>query len=139
MRLIASGDWHLGASASLGRSPGDRLSDQVEVISQIARLANEREADAVLLAGDLLDGPTSTPEELEAIADFVQACDCPVIAVSGNGRHDLAMRDVNGLSIFNRLPGMHVYSRPGLHELRRRDDRRVAVGVAGAARREHGR
>jgi DNA repair exonuclease SbcCD nuclease subunit len=114
-KLLCTGDWHLGAGTAYGRAPGDRLVDQAEVVQRIAALAVERNVDGVLLAGDLLEGPAATPEQLAVIADFVEACPCPILAVSGNGVHDLAMRETNGLAIFDRLDGITVSSRPDVY------------------------
>ena len=112
MKLLAAGDWHLGSGTSLGRTPGDRLQDQRDVVIRIAALAAERSVDGVLLAGDLLHGPTTTPEQLEVIADFAAALPCPVLSIVGNSSHDLAMRSTHGLAIFSHIPGITVVSRP---------------------------
>lgn len=120
MKLLAFGDLHLGAGTALGRAPGDRLRDQNDVLDKIIGAAAYHNAEAILVAGDVLEGPTTTPEQLDVFARFVEAADethIPVVAISGNSTHDLAMRSVNGLAIFDRLPGITVYSRPGVHDL----------------------
>lgn len=114
-RLLVSGDWHIGAGAEYGRKPGDRLRDQADVCQQIATLAAERDVDGVLLAGDLLNGPAAAPEHLAVLAQFVEACPVDALTITGNGTHDLAMRDVNGLAIFEHVPGITVESRPEVH------------------------
>lgn len=120
MKLLSFGDLHLGAGTALGRAPGDRLRDQADVLERILGLACKKEAEAILVAGDILNGPTVTPEQLDVFAHFVASAHedgIPVVAISGNSTHDLAMREVNGLAIFDRLPGITVYSRPALHDL----------------------
>lgn len=117
MKILASGDWHVGAGAELGRAPGDRLRDQAGVVQRIAEIAVERAVDCVLLAGDLLEGPSALPEQLAVLADFVEACPCPIVAITGNSRHDLAMRETNGLAILDRLPGIRVSSTPEIIDI----------------------
>lgn len=112
MKVLATGDWQIGLHPNLGKRPGDRLRDQADVTLRIAELAAERDVDLVLLAGDLLEGPSATPEDLAVIADFIEACPCPALATTGNSRHDLAMRETNGLAIFDRLDGITVSSMP---------------------------
>lgn len=116
MRLLAFADLHLGAGANLGREPGDRLRDQAAVLERIFDLAAREGAEAILLAGDLFEGPTITPEQLEVFA-MRAVGDVPVIAIPGNGRHDLAMREVNALAPLRHIDGVHIYSRPGVHDL----------------------
>jgi DNA repair exonuclease SbcCD nuclease subunit len=119
-RLLAFGDLHLGAGTALGREPGDRLRDQEQVLDLIREAALEHDVDAILDAGDTFEGPQVTPEQLAVFARFVddsRAAGFPVVAISGNGKHDAAMRHVNGVDIFQHVPGVTVYSRPGLYDL----------------------
>lgn len=119
-RLLCTGDLHLGAHPEYGRAPGDRLADQVRVLEQIATLAFNHNVDAVLNCGDTFEGPGIPPEQLDVYARFVEAChaiDVPVIAITGNGKHDAAMRSVNGMEIFNRIPGITVCSMPRIVEV----------------------
>jgi exonuclease SbcD len=51
MRLLHTGDWHLGAR--LGNQ--DRLPDQFERLEEICRYLDEREVDVLLVAGDVFD------------------------------------------------------------------------------------
>lgn len=119
-RLLAFGDLHLGAGTSLGRQPGDRLADQVDVLGRIGGIAIEHDVDAILVAGDTFEGPQVTPEQLDAFARFVDAMrkvGISVVAISGNGMHDAAMRTVNGVQIFQHVPGVDVYSTPAVHHV----------------------
>jgi DNA repair exonuclease SbcCD nuclease subunit len=120
LRALVYGDLHLGAGTALGREPGDRLRDQADVLDKIIDVAHEREVNAILLAGDVFEGPLVTPEQMDVFASFIgdaHEVEIPIVAISGNGTHDQAMRTVNGLAIFNRIPGITVYSRPALHDL----------------------
>jgi DNA repair exonuclease SbcCD nuclease subunit len=115
MRLLCTGDLHLGAHPEYGAKPGDRLRDQAHVLEQIATIAFREKVDMILNAGDTFDGPAVPPEQLDVYARFVAACDAmdiPVVAITGNGKHDAAMRDVDGMQIFNRIPGITVASTP---------------------------
>jgi exonuclease SbcD len=51
MRLLHTGDWHLGAR--LGNQ--DRLPDQFGRLEEICRYLEEREVDVLLVAGDVFD------------------------------------------------------------------------------------
>jgi exonuclease SbcD len=51
MRLLHTGDWHLGAR--LGNQ--DRLPDQFGRLEEICRYLDEREVDVLLVAGDVFD------------------------------------------------------------------------------------
>jgi exonuclease SbcD len=51
MRLLHTGDWHLGAR--LGNQ--DRLPDQFERLEEVCRYLDEREVDVLLVAGDVFD------------------------------------------------------------------------------------
>lgn len=113
-RLLCMGDLHLGAGPEYGRKPGDRLADQADVLGRIAGLAIEHGVDGILIAGDTFDR-YGTPEQQEVLARFIAACRTariPVLAVTGNGIHDGAMRDTNGMAIFDHIDGIHVSSRP---------------------------
>jgi exonuclease SbcD len=119
VKILAFGDLHLGQGAELGRAPGDRLRDQADVLAQILLLACERDVDAVLVAGDVFEGSTIPPEQLDVFARFIGGCDSagiPIVAITGNGKHDAAMRDTNGLAIFTHIPGIRVSSTPELLE-----------------------
>jgi exonuclease SbcD len=51
MRLLHTGDWHLGAR--LGNQ--DRLPDQLARLEEVCRYLDEREVDVLLVAGDVFD------------------------------------------------------------------------------------
>jgi DNA repair protein SbcD/Mre11 len=113
-KLLCTGDIHLGAGAEYGRRPGDRLRDQQDVLERIADLAIEEAVDGILLAGDTFNGPAAPPEQLAVLAHFIDRLQgrIPILAISGNGVHDLAMRSTNAVEIFNHFDGIQVYSQP---------------------------
>lgn len=111
MKLLCFGDLHLGQGSHI---PG-RLDDQQAVLGRIAGIAVERGVDGILFAGDAFEGPTVPPEQLQVFARFVEACrlaDVPILAITGNGKHDAAVRDTNGLAIFDHIDGIEVHSQP---------------------------
>jgi DNA repair exonuclease SbcCD nuclease subunit len=118
-KLLACGDIHLGQGGDLGRQPGDRLQDQADVLERIAALAVDKAVDGVLVAGDVFEGPALPPEQLDIFAGFVarlRAARIPVLAITGNGKHDAAVRATNGLAIFAHIPGIDVSSAPDVFE-----------------------
>lgn len=119
MKLLCTGDLHLGAGAELGRAPGDRLLDQSHVLGEIAAIAEVRRVDGILIAGDVFEGPGIPPEQLQLFAQFVAAChiaEIPILAIVGNGKHDAAVRATNGLAIFSHIPGIEIAARPDIYK-----------------------
>lgn len=116
-KLVAFGDIHLGQGTDLGRKPGDRLQDQADVLMRIADLAIEENVDGILCAGDVFEGPGIPPEHLDIFAKFIDRLQgrIPLLVVLGNGRHDAALRDVNGLQIFNRFNNVTIAAKPDLY------------------------
>jgi exonuclease SbcD len=51
VRLLHTGDWHLGKRLY----GSDRLAEAERALDQIAQVADAEAVDAVLVAGDLLD------------------------------------------------------------------------------------
>ncbi|MEC0369886.1 exonuclease SbcCD subunit D [Paenibacillus chibensis] len=85
MRILHTGDWHLGKTLE-GRG---RLREQEDFVDELVRIANEQQADLVLMAGDVYDSvnPPAAAEQL-----FYEACarltenGRPLVVISGN--HD---------------------------------------------------
>lgn len=82
MRLLHTGDWHIGKRLY----GNDRLDETQRVLNEVAAIARDQQVDAILVAGDNLDRRLVEPavlatclkafEELAAVA--------PVVAVTGN-------------------------------------------------------
>lgn len=85
MRILHTGDWHLGRTLE-GRS---RQSEQEQFIEELVRLADEEKADAILMAGDVYDSvnPPAAAERLfyEAAARLTSG-GRPLVVIAGN--HD---------------------------------------------------
>ncbi len=84
VKLLHTSDWHVGR-AIRGRS---RVDEHREVLAEIAGIAGAHRVDLILVAGDLFDVATPTPEAerivYRALLDL--ADQAPVIIVAGN--HD---------------------------------------------------
>ena len=88
LKIIHGADFHLDSPFS-GLSPdqaAQRRGEQRELLDALARLAAEKQADLVLLSGDLLDGDRVYRETAQALARALEAVPCPVFISPGN--HD---------------------------------------------------
>jgi DNA repair protein SbcD/Mre11 len=90
MRLLHVADVHLDAAyAGFGALARERAQEVVEAFRRLPDAAVEARADAVLIAGDLFDGPQVSPSTLsvvrEVLSRFVDLC-IPLFMVPGN--HD---------------------------------------------------
>src|SRR5262245_42318202 len=105
MRLIHTGDWHLGRILH-----GVHLTeDQAHVLDQFITLVQDSRVDAVLIAGDVYDRAVAPPEAValldESLARLVRGLQVPVVIIAGN--HDSPLR----LAFGSRLlasQGLHV-------------------------------
>lgn len=91
MRIIHTADWHIGQTlAGYGRE-----SEHRAVLARLATLAAEREADALIVAGDVFDhqNPSGDAQRLyyEALVALRQARPAMTIVVTA-GNHDAAGR-----------------------------------------------
>jgi exonuclease SbcD len=89
VRLLHTGDWHVGRSIR-GRSRAEEFGD---ALREVVGIATQENVDAVLIAGDLYDHRSPTPEAdnlvFEALVRLFEA-GIPVVAIPGN--HDSAVR-----------------------------------------------
>ena len=85
MRFLHTGDWHVGKTLR-GRS---RADEHRAVLKEIAELARHQKVDIALVAGDLFDTASPTPESEQivygALLDLAHASEW-VVVISGN--HD---------------------------------------------------
>lgn len=84
MRILHTGDWHVGK----GIAGTPRTYEHRAVLAEIARVAEERAVDLILVAGDLFDTASPSPEAerivYRALVDLGRLA--PVVVVPGN--HD---------------------------------------------------
>lgn len=85
MRILHTGDWHLGRTLE-GRS---RLAEQERFLDELVKLADDQQADLILIAGDVYDSvnPPASAEQLfyEAAARLTEG-GRPMVVIAGN--HD---------------------------------------------------
>jgi exonuclease SbcD len=88
MRLLHTSDWHVGRKIR-GRS---RADEHRGVLSEIVGIAGEERVDVTLVAGDLFDISSPSPEDeaivYRALLDLAEVG--PVVVIGGN--HDSAAR-----------------------------------------------
>jgi len=88
LKVIHGADFHLDSPFS-GLSPeqaAHRRGEQRMLLDDLARVAREREADLVLLSGDLLDSAHVYRETALALSQALGSIPCPVFISPGN--HD---------------------------------------------------
>jgi DNA repair exonuclease SbcCD nuclease subunit len=90
LTLVHTADWHLGMRFRGFRESEERelMRARLAVLDQVFRLADRHQADAVLCAGDLFDGPKPEPQWWEGLAGVLAraAPVRPVFLLPGN--HD---------------------------------------------------
>lgn len=87
IKIIHAADLHLDSPfEALGERALMRRREQRELLFAIAELAREKQADMLLLAGDLLDSASAYAETMEALSSAFGSLDCPVFIAPGN--HD---------------------------------------------------
>lgn len=98
MKLIHTGDWHLGKLVN----QISMLEDQNYLLEQFAALIEREKPDAVLIAGDLYDRALPPAEAVElmdrTLTKLVDELQTPVLAVAGN--HDSPDRIDFGRRLF---------------------------------------
>lgn len=114
LKIIHAADLHLDSPfQALGAEKAAlRRNEQRELLGRLCALARERQADMLLLAGDLLDTGSVYAETAASLAAALGALDCPVFIAPGNHDYYCSASPWARLE----LPGnVHVFksSRPG--------------------------
>jgi exonuclease SbcD len=88
MKILHTSDWHMGLRLGFI----DRTPDIARAVAQVAKITRDRQADVLLICGDLFDGSTRTEqvrywmEHLSGtLGDFLRGGGT-VLALTGN--HD---------------------------------------------------
>jgi exonuclease SbcD len=117
MKLLCTGDLHLGAGADYGRAPGERLAEQQHVWTDICALAVNENVDAVLFAGDAFERRRPTPAEIMAFRAGLEILnDHEIRCVAIPGNHDVEAFDrPTGLDVLDGIAT--VYARPAVVDL----------------------
>lgn len=109
MKFIHTADLHLGYkySSSFSKDIIEKLTEnQKKVFSDIINLANEKNIDALLIAGDLFDSSNPYDELVSFVKKELNRADCKVFIVCGN--HDPLVPG----SIYNEKFSENVYIFP---------------------------
>ena len=104
MRFLHLADLHIGKV--LHRH--SMMPDQRHILQQILQIADEQQVDAVLIAGDIYQRNTPSPEAMTVFSDFLADLaekQLPCYLISGN--HDSAER-VAYLSALAEQSGIHI-------------------------------
>lgn len=111
IKIIHGADFHLDSPFS-GLTPeraAQRRGEQRELLDALARLAREKQADLVLLSGDLLDSEHVYRETAQALRAALASLPCPVFIAPGN--HDF----YGPRSVWNTLDwpdNVHIFDAP---------------------------
>lgn len=90
MRFLHTGDWHIGKNLA----GYNLLADQHATFQEICKIANDKQVDAVVIAGDLYDRTIPSEAAIQELTKELATLNIkehlPVLAISGN--HDSATR-----------------------------------------------
>jgi len=90
MRILHTSDWHLGKKLERFL----RLEEQKSVMQEICNIADEKDVDAIIVAGDIFDTFNPPIEAVElfyhTVSELSNNAKRPVIVIAGN--HDSADR-----------------------------------------------
>jgi DNA repair exonuclease SbcCD nuclease subunit len=109
-RILAFADTQIGVGTV-------DLQDQRAVIDKIIHVALDRQVDAVLHGGDVFEGPIVMPEHMRLFLDATRPlrdAGIPMLVIRGNGRHDMAVRDVHALDFLRELDLVSVSDSPSV-------------------------
>jgi exonuclease SbcD len=100
MKIIHSGDWHLGKIVN----EFSMLEDQKYILSQLLRLIEDEKPEVFVIAGDLYDRSIPPVEAVELLNitfnSILNELNTPIIVIAGN--HDSGQRLSFGSSILNK-------------------------------------
>ncbi len=108
MKILAFGDTQIGVSTV-------SLIDQARVLGRIVERAIDERVDIVIHGGDVFEGPVVMPEHLRVFIDATEPlrlARIPLLVLRGNGRHDMATRDVHALDVLRELDCTQIFDRP---------------------------
>lgn len=99
MKFIHISDLHLGKRVN----EFSMLEDQKYILKQILEICRERQADAVLLAGDLYDKQVPSAEAVQVLDDFLtRLADLGVQVFAVSGNHDSPERIAFGSKLMQK-------------------------------------
>lgn len=114
-RFIHTADWQVGKPFARVEDPDKRAllrRERIEVLKRIGRVAVDRKAEFILVAGDLFDSTTPDKSTVSAACSAIGSIGLPVFAIPGNHDHagpgsiwdqDFFLREQRALA-----PNLHV-------------------------------
>jgi len=90
LRLIHTADWQIGKPYGRVADPQKRFrlqEERLRAIDRIAVVTRERQAELVLVAGDLFDCPTVAPATVLEVLEAIGSLAVPVLVIPGNHDH----------------------------------------------------
>lgn len=100
MKIIHTGDWHIGKIVN----EFSMIEDQAFVLEQLIEIIKEEKPDALVIAGDLYDRSIPPVEAVELLdnvfSKIILDLNTPILAISGN--HDSAERLSFGSNIMTK-------------------------------------
>ncbi|BDA83768.1 metallophosphatase [Aureimonas sp. SA4125] len=99
IRFLHTADWQIGKpfGGFDAEKRGELKGKRFETVGRLARLASERQCDAVLVAGDAFDDNTVSDREIRRTLEAMAAFAGPWVMLPGN--HDAAL----SVSVWSRL------------------------------------
>lgn len=121
MRFLHTADWQLGMTRHfLDADAQARFTDaRLDAISRLGAVAAEREAEFVVVCGDVFEDNRLAPAVVARSLDRIAAIDCPVYLLPGN--HDpLDAASIYTSEVFrrHRPANVIVLESPAVHEVR---------------------
>ena len=131
MRLLHTGDWHVGKTLR-GRS---RAEEHEAILAEIVELVAENEVDAVLVAGDLFDTAAPTPEAERIVygALLALARAAPhIVVICGNHDNPRRLEAIEPLLELTNIHALPALARPeegGVLTLEIRERERLQIAL----------
>ena len=132
MRFIHTADHHLNVSLSHAsfknaKAHDTRLYELKDTFFKILRHADEKNVDALLIAGDLFDNASIKIHELESIFERLNALECEVFLLIGN--HDVflheppyqSLLDAKNIHVFSKDYPSHDFGETTIHGINTKD------------------
>jgi DNA repair exonuclease SbcCD nuclease subunit len=89
MKFLHTADWQIGMKCmSAGVCAADARAVRLKTAASIVRVANERQLDFILIAGDLFDNQTPRAADVGEVVELLRRATMPVYVLPGN--HDPA-------------------------------------------------
>ncbi len=110
MRILHTADWHIGRTLD----GNDLHEEQCIVLAQIVEMANEKNPDVIVIAGDLFDLPSPSADSQQLCHEYIIKLGAlaPVLIIPGN--HDSRNR-FKAIEGFAEATNIHITSQ--IHEV----------------------